>query len=227
MYDKRYARNGTTVTPEEHELLMKKSVLVAGCGGLGGYIIEMMARIGIGKLTVVDGDLFDETNLNRQLLCEELMLGTFKAAAAAERVENINSEVDVYPVYEKITKDNVMDLFRDHDLIIDALDNIEGRFVMQEACEKLSIPLVHGAISGWYGQVTTVLPGDRFFDRIYPDRERTAVDSTPGNPSFSPAVIAGFEVAEAIKVLLGKGEVIRNKMLFIDMLSSQFQMIEV
>lgn len=226
MFDKRYERNGTTVTPEEHESLMKKSVLVAGCGGLGGYIIEMLARIGIGRITAVDPDLFDETNLNRQLLSEELLLGTFKANAAAERVECINSEVEVFPILDRIDGENAGTLLKGHDLVIDAMDNIPGRFALQEGAEKLNIPLVHGAISGWYGQVTVIMPQDRFFDRIYPERERTVVDTTMGNPSFSPAVIAGFQVAEAIKVLTGKGELIRNKMLFVDMLNNQFQMIE-
>lgn len=227
MYQNRYARNGKTVTTEEHKLLMTKKILVAGCGGLGGYIIEMLARVGVGKLTTVDPDLFDETNLNRQLLCEELLLGTFKASAAAERVECVNSEVDVYPVHDKVHKDNAIELLKGHDLVIDAMDNIKGRFVLQEACAQLSIPLVHGAISGWYGQVATIFPGDSFFDRIYPDKEKTVIDTSMGNPSFSPAIIAGYEVAEAIKVLTGKGESIRNKMLFIDLLTNQQQLIEV
>jgi len=226
MYDNRYVRNGTTVTEEEHQLLMTKRVLVAGCGGLGGYIIEMLARIGIGHLTVVDPDVFDETNLNRQLLCEEMLLGSFKSAAAAERVECINSEVDVIPVYERITDDNSLTLLGGHSLVIDALDNIGGRFSLQSACETLGIPLIHGAISGWFGQVGVILPGDRLFDRLYPEREKTLIDSSMGNPSFSPAVIAGLQVAEALKILIGKGEPIRNKILFIDMLSSLSELIE-
>lgn len=225
-FTERYARNGLTVTSEEHKILMSKSVLVAGCGGLGGYIIEMLARIGVGGITAVDPDVFDETNLNRQLLCEETLLGSSKADAAGDRVERINSEVKLTPIIQRIDVDNGLNLLGGHDLVIDALDNVEGRIIVQNICEGLSIPLVHGAISGWFGQVATLMPGDRLFDRIYPKGNNTAVDNTMGNPSFSPAVIAGFQVAEVVKVLTGKGDLIRNKMLYVDMLSSQFEIID-
>lgn len=205
---------------------MKKSVLVAGCGGLGGYIIEMLARIGIGGITAVDPDEFDETNLNRQLYSQESLLGTSKASAASDRVGKINSEVKMMFFQEQITRKNASSLLAGHHLVVDALDNIEGRLILQDICEELSIPLVHGAVSAWFGQVATLMPEDRLFDRIYPMGSKTSIDPSAGVLSFSPAVIGGFQVSEAIKVLTGKGDLIRNKLLYVDMLTSQFQLID-
>lgn len=226
MYENRYIKNGTTISVGDHKLLMTRNILVAGCGGLGGYVIEMLSRLGIGQLTVVDFDVFDETNLNRQLLCEERLLGRFKSKVAAERVQAINRDVHVIPVNKRISVENGENLLSGHHLVIDALDNVAGRFTLQSVCEKLSIPLIHGAISGCSGQVAAIFPGDRLFDRIYREKENTVLDSSQGNPSFSPAVIAGFQVSEAIKVLTGKGDIVRNKLLLIDMLASQFEMID-
>jgi molybdopterin-synthase adenylyltransferase len=227
MLKDRYKKNGQTITAGENVILKEKKVLVAGCGGLGGHIIEMLARAGVGHITAVDPDVFDETNLNRQLLCEERLLGKSKAEAAINRISNVNSEVTVTPVQERVTSENAKKLFQGHDLIIDALDNIPSRFDIQDAAEKCNIPIVHGAIAGWYGQVSVLFPGDKFFDKIYPEREKTVVDTSSGNPSFSPAVTAGFQVGESIKYLLGKGTLLRGQMLFIDMLNNQFELIDI
>lgn len=226
MFDKRYARNGTTVNPEEQLELKRKTVLVAGCGGLGGYVIEMLARLGVGSIIAVDPDVFDETNFNRQLLSDEKSIGISKAVKAAERCRNINSEVNVLPERVRLDSTNSRDLLKGCHLAVDALDNIQGRFDLQAGAKANNIPLVHGAISGWYGQVALCLPGDDLFGKIYPEGAETRTDSKSGNPSFSPAVVAGFQVSEVLKVLLGKGENLEKKLLFLDMLTNRHQIME-
>ena len=118
----RYERNMNTLTPEENRRLADFKVLVVGCGGLGGYIIEMLGRLGIGSIVAVDGDVFDATNLNRQLLSDEGNLGKPKALAARDRMSAVNSSVAVRPVTERFTAENGAELLAGCHLAFDALD---------------------------------------------------------------------------------------------------------
>ena len=224
MVEERYIRNISTLSMEENEKLKDFKVCVIGCGGLGGYIIEMLGRIGIGYITAVDGDVFDESNLNRQILSDEDSLGMGKAKKAKIRMKKINSSIYVNSVEDLIDKTNCEKIIKEHHLIIDALDNIKTRFILQEECKKLNIPLIHGAIGGWYGQVSTIFPGDDTLDIIYKNKEE--LENKLGNPSFTPANIASIQVSEAIKVLLGKGETLSKKLLLIDLLYNEHNLIE-
>lgn len=223
---KRYSRNMKMLSKEENERLSRFKVCVVGCGGLGGYIIEMLGRLGIGNITTVDGDIFDETNLNRQLLSDIETLGDSKALTARKRMEIVNPLVKVTAITEKITKENAENILSDHDLLIDAIDKIETRFLLQNTAEKLNIPMVHGAIAGWYGQVSTIFPGDKTLKKIYPTKDAKGLESELGNPSFTPALVASIEVAEALKILLGRGDLLRNKLLYIDLLEHDYIVME-
>lgn len=222
----RYSRNMNTLSQDDNDRLKTFRVCVIGCGGLGGYVIEMLGRLGIGRITAVDGDVFDVTNLNRQLLCSEELLGTSKAMAAYERIKKINSEVEVNPVQEFLKEENCEIILSGHDAVVDALDNMASRRLLERHCAKLKLPLIHGAIAGWYGQVSTILPGDGTLEKIYPPNENKGVELELGNPAFSPAMVASLEVAEAIKVLLGQGEILQNKLLTIDLLNQEYEIFE-
>lgn len=224
--ENRYDRNRGTVSLEEQEVLGTKSVLVAGCGGLGGTVIENLTRIGVGNITAVDGDVFDESNLNRQVLSNEEDIGKPKAQEAAEQMKIINSEVKVEPVIEFIDKDNAGKLVAGHDVVVDALDNISSRKILEAACEAENCPLVHGAIAGWNGQVAVVMPGSRIFETIYSGEDDKGSERETGNPSFTPAVIASMEAAEVIKILLNRDGVLKNKLLMVDLLNHQYETID-
>lgn len=211
--EERYTRNIGSLTEKEQEIINTKKVLVAGCGGLGGYVIEYLVRSGVKQLTVCDGDVFDVSNLNRQLNATELSLGKSKALAAKERVLTINSKADVTAVNGLITEENADSLVEGCDIVIDALDNVESRIVLEKACERAGVPFVFGGVSGWYGSVSTVYPGDRTIEKMYSGFPK------PKSPSvICPAVasIAAFEVAEALKVMLGGGD-LRKKMLMVNL----------
>ncbi len=225
-YPGRYKRNGTTIPDEKRSVLQDKRALVAGCGGLGGYIIEMLARAGIGHISAVDPDVFDETNLNRQILCQEKLIGTSKSEAAVRRIRDINSDVSVSGIQVRLDENNARQIGEGHDIVIDALDNIPSRLILQQTAEELQIPLVHGAISGWYGQVAVIYPGDRLFDIIYENYDGDPQLNILGNPSFSPAAIASFQVSESIKVLTGNTNAMKRQILFIDMLECQTNLVE-
>lgn len=235
-YENRYSRNVCTLSSEECAAVKDFRICVVGCGGLGGYVIEMLGRLGIGSITVVDGDVFDESNLNRQLLATEPLLGKGKAEVAAKRMAEVNSEIDVHAISEFLSDENARRIIAGHDLVVDALDNIGSRLILEEACSQEGLPLVHGAIAGWYGQVAIVMPGEYFLRKLYsggrsvpansgrdqgPENRGSEVEM--GNPSFIPAVVAGIQVSECIKLLLHKGEPLTGKMLTIDLETHDFE----
>lgn len=223
----RYSRNMKTLSKEENDKLKEFKVCVVGCGGLGGYVIEMLGRIGIGSITAVDGDVFAESNLNRQVLSSTETIGLGKALVAKQRLEKVNPLIEVKVVPEMLTEENSLDILKDHHVVVDALDSIPARLMLQENCKKLNIPMIHGAIAGWYGQVTTIFPGDDTLNRIYgkDKKEAKGVEKEMGNPSFTPALTASIEVSEVIKLLIGRGELLRKKILFIDLLSCEYDIV--
>ena len=125
----RYSRNLPALSRQEQELLHKKRVLVAGCGGLGGYITENLLRLGIGHITAVDGDSFDVSNLNRQLLATEATIGKSKAEAAKERAALVNPSVEFMAIGKYITPENAADTIAGHNIVIDALDSVSARLL--------------------------------------------------------------------------------------------------
>jgi len=221
----RYLRNTNTLSQAECAALQEKRVCIVGCGGLGGHIIDTLGRLGVGRLTIVDGDVFEPSNLNRQLVSRESFLGKSKALSAAEYMKDVNSDIEVTPVQAFFTEENAADILAGQDLIMDALDSIKARRLLQEKCEERGIPIVHGAVSGWNGQVSVIYPGDRSFDRIYPSfasDEPYDPKTSPGNPSFIPPFVASLQCAEAVKVLLGRDGVLRKKLLFADLSQHQY-----
>lgn len=220
--EERYDRN-RILTGEEQEQLAGKRVAVIGCGGLGGYVIEMLGRMGIGHLVVCDGDVFIPSNLNRQLLATEEVMGQSKAEMAALRMGEVNSEVKVVVKNCYLKEENRTEILAGCDVAVDALDTPKAKLLLQKLCREQDIPLVHGAIGGWFGQVTTILPGDDTLDKIY--REDSAEFQDEGNPSFTPAAVASVEAGEVVKLLLGKGNLLRGKMLMLDFLHGDFQTI--
>ncbi|MHB8709640.1 MAG: HesA/MoeB/ThiF family protein [Desulfuromonadales bacterium] len=220
----RYQRNRKMLTLEQQTQLFRSRVAVIGCGGLGGYVLEELARLGVGHLVAVDPDVFEEHNLNRQLLATPQALGAVKVEAAVRRVAEINPAVTVRPVQELISRANGAVLLAGVDCVVDAVDNVTTRLDLEVICRELNLPLVHGAIAGWYGHVTTVLPGDETLSRLY--RHWTGgkgIEQQLGNPSFTPAMIASLEVAETCKVLLGQGALLRNRKLSFNLLDMEVE----
>jgi len=224
----RYSRNRSTLSTDDQGKLFKSVVAVIGCGGLGGYIIEELARLGVGTIRAIDPDVFEEHNLNRQILCGVDQLGKAKVETARARVAAINPAVVVEPVREAFSALNGTDLLKGVHAVADALDSIPTRLVLADVCEALGLPLVHGAIGGWYGQITTQMPGDLTVRKIYgacPNSQ--GVEKSLGNPAFTPAVVASLEVAELCKVLLGHGATLQKRLLFIDLQDMTFHEIDI
>ncbi len=214
----RYARNIGTYEVSGQLLLLKSKVIVVGCGGLGGWNVEILARAGVGYLRLVDNDHFVAHNLNRQLLATESSLEEQKALAAAKRIKEVNSsvEVDVCPcLFDEKAAERLVEGMN---VAIDALDNNRSRCLLFEVCRDKKIPVVHGAIGGFVGQVKVIMPGDPHpFEILGEDVPDKGIEVKLGNPPQTPALIATIQANEAIKLLLKKGEILRDHLLWIDL----------
>ena len=222
----RYIRNREIISLEEQLKLAQSQVAVVGAGGLGGNIILLLARIGIGRLVVVDQDLFDESNLNRQAFCTQDALGKSKSEEAVAAVGSINRAVEVIPHQVRLDRSNAPEILGGSDVIVDALDNIPDRFLLEDASKGLGIPMVHGALAGFEGQLMTIFPDDPGLKNLYGNEEvnvdkSTSPESVLGVPTLTPSLIATLQAMEVIKIILKRGRPIRNAMIHVDMETAQ------
>lgn len=204
--NQRYERNIPAISIAEQQLLFQKKVLILGCGGLGEYIAQYLARSGIKQITAVDHDQFETSNLNRQLFSSHEHLGHSKVLITAENIQKAAPETVFVPVTEYFQESNASELIHGQDLVIDALDNLPSRLLMEDTCEKENVPFIHGAILGWNLQVTTCMPGSRVLHRLYghniqdQNQDKTFKTSLP----MTPAICAAIQTAEALKLLVGQ-----------------------
>jgi len=214
----RYLRNMGTVGWEGQIALLQSTVGIVGAGGLGGWIIEGLARMGVGRLIIIDGDIFEENNLNRQALCTEHNLGEPKVEAALQRVAEVNAAVEVLTHQIQVDETQMEQLLRGADVLVDALDSLPARLALQRAAQKLSVPLVHGAIAGYVGQVMTIFPDDAGLYGLYGHGElpERGMEVQWGNPTATPMMVAAWQVQEVVKLLVGRGEPLRHRLLFMD-----------
>ncbi len=222
----RYLRNFGTIGFGGQLKLLDSTVGIVGIGGLGGLIVELLSRMGVGHLVMIDEDEFEDNNLNRQLFSTESNLGKSKVEAAQERISIINSGTSLTLYAQKMTSENSQELLSPCHIVIDALDNMSSRFVLQKAAKALGIPMVHGAIGGFLGQVSTIFPEDKGLYAFYPEGENTPnrlAETILGNPAATPSMVGSWQVQEAIKYITGKGNLLRNKMLFFDALSANVE----
>ncbi|KUO70828.1 MAG: molybdopterin biosynthesis protein MoeB [Desulfosporosinus sp. BRH_c37] len=222
----RYVRNRKTLSDEDQLKLSTSCVAIVGCGGLGGYIAEELARIGVGRLVLIDGDRLEVSNLNRQIMSSELNIGQWKVEAARDRLQSINSEVQVEGIKGWFEEEKGPELFREVDLVCDALDSLPTRVELERVCHQMKLPLVFASIAGWFGQIGVSLPGDFSVLRLFGYGEK-GVESTWGNPAFTPAVLASLSVAETVKLLVGRQPSLRHAWLQVDLLSMEFERFEI
>jgi len=222
----RYLRNMGTIGIKGQLKLLQGTAAVVGLGGLGGYVVEALARMGVGRLLLIDSDAFDEHNLNRQLLSSEANLGQGKAQAACQRVREVNEAVEAVGMPKMLTEETLPDLLADADVVVDALDSLLVRLVLQDGAAELGIPMVHGSIGGFLGQVMTILPPDRGLHALYGDGRdlpEHGLEYEMGTPAPTPMAVAAWEAQEVIKVLTGEGELLRDRLMVLDMVSGTAQ----
>lgn len=204
--------------------LLRSHFAVAGCGGLGGLVIDLLARSGVGTLTLADGDRFTESNLNRQILCTTERLGQPKVHVAARHVSRVNPAVRVRAMETYLNEETLPAFLEGVDLVIDALDNNSSRRLLFSACNERDIPVIHGAIGGFWGQVQVIRPGDRTLLDLNRDEDSQdkGIEVQTGNPPFTPALVASLQVTEALRLSLGLGDIPRGSIRWIDLRNGEF-----
>ena len=227
------SRQMSIVTRSEQERFKDAKITVIGCGGIGGETIEMLARMGIGELVLVDEDAFDISNLNRQTLATLSEVGIAKSAVAADKVRLINPYVKVTKFNEHVDQTNIDKIIGDSNIVIDALDNVLTRVIVSRKAKEKGIPYIHGAIHGTMGQITVFLPNsDKTYEEMFnlPSIGKELNDETiealknvtSGVPPVigpTPNLIGCLEAMEAYKIITGVGKVtVAPKILTFDLL---------
>lgn len=200
---------------EEGQNKLKCShVVVAGMGGLGSLASIYLACAGVGRITIVDYDFVELSNLNRQILYWDEDMGEKKVFSAARKLAKLNPSIEVTPVCDKITEDNVKGIIKGANAVIDGMDNFETRFIINSACVSEGIPFIHGAIHGLTGEITTIIPGKTAcLACIFPDVPQG--DMVLPVFGVTPALIASLQVMETIKLLANIAGLLTNKMLYV------------
>ncbi|WP_333870803.1 molybdopterin-guanine dinucleotide biosynthesis protein B [Desulforamulus putei] len=230
---KRYHRN--IMLPgvgEQGQLkLLKSSALVVGAGGLGSPVAYYLAAAGIGRLGLADADAVDFSNLQRQILHATADVGRLKVESAREKLSAINPDiqVEVYPY--RICQDNAAELVRQYDIVVDATDNLESRYYLNRACISAGRPFIYGGVLSMVGQVLTVLPGRgpcfRCIFRELPAAKAVKSTAEVGILGSVAGIIGCIQATEAVKFLLGQGDLLVGRLLTMDALSMTFQEVEV
>jgi len=223
----RYLRNQKSLSMNDQIRLLESSVCIVGLGGLGGLVTDTLARTGIGRFILVDGDRFEAHNLNRQLLSDCEHLGLPKVAAAVNRVKMINPGIEVTATETFLQPDNAATILDGSDLVVDCLDNIPSRFTLQKAAKHVEIPMISAAIAGLSGHLTTIFPRDKGLVNIYgPEDQVTAtggVELELGCLAPGVNLVASLACTETLKVLLKRDQSLSGRLLVVDLSDYTFE----
>jgi molybdopterin/thiamine biosynthesis adenylyltransferase len=203
------------------EKLKKAKVFIAGAGGLGSPAAIYLAAAGIGTLRIADHDTVERSNLNRQVLHWEENIGGEKAKSAAAKLKRLNPEIKIETTTESITEANAAELVGDADGIVDAMDNLPTRYILNKTAIEKGIPFFHGAVYGFEGRAMTVVPGKTACLNCLYHNARVPKEKFPVI-GVTPAVIGCIQATEVIKYLTGLGELLTNRILNYDALNMKF-----
>lgn len=211
--------------------LLQSRVFIVGAGGLGCPVGYYLAAAGVGTIGIIDNDTVELSNLQRQIAHSVRTLGMPKIDSAKATFEALNPDVKVVGIRDRITKDNILDLIRDYDVVVDGSDNFPTRYLVNDACVMLKKPLVSGAILRFEGQVSTVLPGEGhcyrcLFEEMPPPGLVPSCQEA-GVLGAITGVVGALQATEVLKVLLGKGDVLKNTLLIYDALKTTFRRVKV
>lgn len=210
--------------------LLQARVLLIGAGGLGSPVALYLAAAGVGKLGIVDCDVVDLTNLQRQVLHGTSDVGMPKVDSAVKALKEINPDTKVVPHNVRLSSDNIMDIIADYDIVVDGSDNFPTRYLVNDACVLAGKPNVYGSIFLFEGQATVFQPGKGCYRCVFPTPP--APGSVPsckeaGVLGVLPGVVGSIQATEVVKLILGIGEPLTGTMLYIDTLDMSFHRLKV
>ncbi len=210
--------------------LLESSVLLVGAGGLGSPAALYLAAAGVGKLGIVDFDTVDLSNLQRQILHHVHDVGRPKVDSARDTIRDINPDVQVVPHRTQLTSENILDIIKDYDVVLDGTDNFPTRYLINDACVMGEKPNVHGSIFLFEGQATTFVPGKGCYRCLYPNPPPPGTVPScaeAGVLGVLPGIVGTIQAIEAIKLVVGIGQPLVNRLLLFDALSMEFRTLKI
>ena len=233
--DNRYSRQVLfgPIGKNGQKMLTRSSAVIIGCGGLGSVIANNLVRAGIGKLRLIDKDILEESNLQRQLLFdgEDVINKTPKVIAARKRLKEINSGIDIEAIYEKVDKNNINESIDGFDLVLDGTDNFPTRYIINRACIERSVPFIYGAVAASFGMVYNIMPGKgiclRCLFREEPSGENILNCNTVGIINTAVNIIASIQTTEALKFLTGNSDDMIEGLINIDVWDLSLNIIDI
>ncbi len=215
---------------EGMEKLRAAKVCVVGAGGIGNPVVTQLVAMGVGKLRIVDRDVIEITNLHRQHLYTEDDVGRVKVEAAADRLRKINPGVEIEPMPASVTRYTAESIVKGFDLVIDALDSVDARYALNDACIKHNIPLIYAGAIGMLGSVTTIIPNKTACLRcLFPalNEDEMPACSTEGVHPSILYLVGGIQVSEAVKIITGQQPTLENKLMYIDLNELSFEKVQI
>ena len=215
---------------EGQQAILSAHVAVVGAGGLGSPAISYLTAAGVGSLTVIDGDVVETSNLQRQPIYRTNDVGTSKVSAVAAFVDAVNPDVTVYARETMLTDDNAEDLLDEVDVVIDATDSFDARYSLSDAGQRLQVPIVTGAVYRWEGQVTTLVPGGPCYRCIFPEPPDASVVldcELTGVLGSVVGVIGTLQATEAVNLITGTGTSLAGRLVMYDGRQSRFEEVRV
>ncbi|MFP4168192.1 MAG: HesA/MoeB/ThiF family protein [Desulfonatronovibrionaceae bacterium] len=222
----RYLRNLGSFTPKEQARLRRSSVFVAGAGGLGGNIVEILARTGVGSLTIADGDVFEPSNLNRQILGTEKNVGVNKAEAAVKRIREINSEIRAFSRPDYLHPGNLPKLLEGQDVVADALGGVEDKSMLLGQASQAGLPLITGFVAGWLGLAAAVEPGEEGPFQFWQAPGDAGAEHIQGCIAPVTGLIASVQCSEILHILCGRRSRLFGRILCADLKDMSFDLLQ-
>jgi molybdopterin/thiamine biosynthesis adenylyltransferase len=223
----------TGILEKNKQLKLKNSqITVIGCGGIGGATVEMLARMGVGKLLIVDKDVFETSNINRQLMSNTKSIGRPKTEVTQEKLQSINPSIEIEAFNEELNDKNVFKILDGNEIVVDALDNLLTRIIVSRCATELDIPFIHGAIHGTMGQVTVITRNTPSYEKLFklPSQGEDLTDEIVSRimnlnkevpPVIGPVpnIVGCLQAFEAVKIITGKGHpIIAPRVLMFDLM---------
>lgn len=216
-------KNTGVINKETLQRIKSLRVLVVGVGGLGGHLANHLARLGVKSLHLIDFDVFQPSNINRQLFSSSSNLGKSKVQVVGDAVRSIREDVKVI-VHESRIESIDKQIWKEVDIVMDAVDTIKVKQYLEEKATEYNLPLIHGAVAGYYGQVGIIMPGSNVLKRLYDDQSK-GLEAELGCPTFIPSIVAGMMISELVKLLQGDKNALINRIMMIDVANPDYQTI--
>lgn len=211
--------------------ILSTSVCIIGAGGLGSALGFYLTAAGVGKICIIDNDIVELGNLQRQIAHNTERIGALKVLSAKKTLSSLNPDVNIIPETVRLDKENILTLLKNYDIICDCSDNFETRFLINDSCVILKKPLITGAVSQFEGQLTVVIPGEsacyRCLFEAPPPSDFLTLSQESGIIGFVPGVIGSLQAGEVIKLITGVGEILKGELLIYNALNQSVRKVKI